>query len=518
MATRAGEDGPTLDFGSVQYLAPEGFDGAYQKDARLDIYALGMVSFELLLGEKAFRAECKQIYQTEAEISKKWANWQRDGHQQFRPLAQIDPSIPEYLSQLVARMLSKERQNRYADVTSISKDLHDTRRRESEEAEVEYDPNKTRSLGDSKKKAPDSPNRPHTSGSLQQKARSRKLLYIGGAISVVVFLILLFASAPNRLVSGSVTSNAGAELVIDKQRWGLIPANGTMHGDLPPGMHTVKLSLRITNDRRFSRKSKRRRPGPGICRSNRLYPSAPPLPPVPETPTRLDLPSGTMLLVPAGEFQYSSAKKRTTLAAFYMDETEVTNGAYRAFCDATSHPYPPNPFWDPDYLVAKEKHPVLNVTWDDAAAFAQWAGKRLPTELEWEKAARGTDGRTWPWGSEFDPKKANLGGRQDGFVYTAPVGSFPAGASPFGMLDMAGNVWEWVADAYGPPKDMGPNDRPLKGGAFVNGVGQESATTYFHGARPRTDRPSGVGFRCAKDAPLASAQASQPAAVKVPKE
>jgi serine/threonine-protein kinase len=518
LATNAGDDGPTLDWGSVQYLAPEVFSNTFVQDARLDIYALGMVAFELLLGEKAFRAECREIYEVESEISRKWVNWHQNLQQQFRPLAEINPEIPLHLSQIVARMMSKDRLKRYGNVTSVLQDLKD-KRQQQEEEDVEDDPSKTRPLGELKKKATAAqpiPQRP------AQKKSSRTLLYALGAISLLVALFLVFAPRPPRLVSGSVSSNAGAALTIDNRPWGLIPADGVMKGTLPPGNHTAKLTLKDYETVETPFEVKSSEPWGVDAPLKSTLPPPPPPPVIPEVPTRLDLPSGAMLLVPAGEFQYGADKKRTTLPAFYMDETEVTNAAYRKFCDATSHPTPPNPPWDPDYFRAKDRHPVLNVTWDDAVAFAQWAGKRLPTELEWEKAARGTDGRTWPWGSEFDPKKANLGGDKDGFVYTAPVGSFPAGASPYGMLDMAGNVWEWVADAYGPTKDLGPNDRVLKGGAFVATVGKDEATTFFHGTRPRTERPNGVGFRCAKDAPAPAAPATptttQPSAGKSPQQ
>jgi serine/threonine-protein kinase len=509
LATSAGEDGPTLDWGSVQYLAPEVFSNTFVQDARLDIYALGMVAFELLLGEKAFRAECPEIYENESEISRKWVNWHQNQQQQFRPLSEINPEIPLHLSQIVARMMAKDRLKRYGNVTSVLQDLKD-KRQQQEEEEVEDDPSKTRPLGDLKKKAAPV-NQPAAQRPAQKKS-SRTLLYVGGAVSILVFLFLLLAPPRNQLVAGSVSSNAGAELTIDNRKWGIIPASGVMRGKLAQGNHTAKLVLKDYETVETSFEVTPSQAWSVDATLKSTLPSPPPVPVVPEVPTRLDLPSGAMLLIPAGEFQYGADKKRATLPAFYMDETEVTNAAYRKFCEATSHTPPPNPPWDPDYFRAKDRYPVLNVTWDDAVAFAQWAGKRLPTELEWEKAARGTDGRTWPWGSEFDPKKANLGGDKDGFVYTAPVGSFPAGASPYGMLDMAGNVWEWVADAYGPTKDFGPNDRVLKGGAFVASVGKDEATTFFHGRRPRTERPNGVGFRCAKDAPAPAPPAATPTA------
>jgi iron(II)-dependent oxidoreductase len=137
------------------------------------------------------------------------------------------------------------------------------------------------------------------------------------------------------------------------------------------------------------------------------------------------------------------------LDAFYIDKYEITNAQYKRFLDDTGRK-PPSYWSDP--LYNQPSQAVMAVTWEDAAAYAQWAGKRLATEAEWEKAARGTDGRIWPWSNHWDPTMLNANdvGAVDGYVYTAPVGSYPQGVSPYGVHDMAGNLWEWVSDWYDP--------------------------------------------------------------------
>jgi len=163
-----------------------------------------------------------------------------------------------------------------------------------------------------------------------------------------------------------------------------------------------------------------------------------------------------MAYIPAGEFIMGSPEgegsndeqpqHRVYLDAYFIDIYEVTNAQFAQFVTATG--YQGEGDWRKYYTSGKEKHPVVNVTWNDANAYCQWAGKRLPTEAEWEKAARGTDGRRYPWGNEWAPSKCNAAGSADGYERTAPVGSFPASASPYRVMDMAGNVWEWVADWY----------------------------------------------------------------------
>jgi iron(II)-dependent oxidoreductase len=167
-----------------------------------------------------------------------------------------------------------------------------------------------------------------------------------------------------------------------------------------------------------------------------------------------------MVLVPAGEFTMGRESEDASpdeapvrivwLNTFYIDRLEVTNAQYKAFADSVGRLYPNNPMWDDFYFLGKPDHPVINITYEQAQAYCAWLGKRLPTEAEWEKAARGTDARLYAWGNEWDETRANLWGDQNGpdvFRRTAPVGSFPEGASPYGVLDMVGNVWEWCAVA-----------------------------------------------------------------------
>jgi formylglycine-generating enzyme required for sulfatase activity len=198
-----------------------------------------------------------------------------------------------------------------------------------------------------------------------------------------------------------------------------------------------------------------------------------------------------MMLVPDGEFVSGTQGKTVKLASYYMDKTEVTNAAYRMFCDATKRPYPKNPTWDRQYFD-KPDYPVLNVSWNDAREFAAWAGKRLPSEDEWEKAARGTEGRTYPWGNWSQSTAANLKGSEDGHVNAAPVGSFPYDESPFGVLDTEGNAEEWVAG------DFGDGKKVVRGGGFTATVEQASVTSR-RGESPDLAPGvfSNIGFRCA---------------------
>jgi len=231
------------------------------------------------------------------------------------------------------------------------------------------------------------------------------------------------------------------------------------------------------------------------------------------------------------------------LDAFWIDQTEVSVEMFRSFVFETGYetsaeregwgapwtdgpieeewPHLPGVDWQhphgPD-SIAVDDHPVVQVTWDDARAYCAWAGGSLPTEAQWEKAARGTDGRTWPWGNIYQGSQGNFcddgcpvkrwnhHSYDDGFAKISHVGSFPAGASYYGALDMAGNVWEWVADWYGedyysssPYKNpAGPPtgiERTQRGGAWID---NESwvRTTVRHSTGPWV-RCDDLGFRCA---------------------
>ena len=238
-----------------------------------------------------------------------------------------------------------------------------------------------------------------------------------------------------------------------------------------------------------------------------------------ELPPRITGADGAeMALVPAGAFLMGSLDgeaderppRQVTLPAYYIDRFEVTHAQYAAFIQATGHKAPID--WPGGKMPqALAKHPVVNVTWSDADAYARWAGKRLPTEAEWEKAARGTDGRIYPWGN--DPAKKSASGKvaQDSRHRegrTFPVGSFPDDVSPYGVMDMAGNAWEWTADWYKayPGNDnleleYGHKYKVIRGGGAIDYYGAPSTRRCASRAR---SVPYGtydaLGFRCVKEA------------------
>jgi formylglycine-generating enzyme required for sulfatase activity/DNA-binding CsgD family transcriptional regulator len=243
--------------------------------------------------------------------------------------------------------------------------------------------------------------------------------------------------------------------------------------------------------------------------------------------------SMVLLFVPAREFKMGSAKLDDLqtldeeipqhivyLDAYWIDQTEVTNAQY-AMCVAAGSCTKPqdsislsrSSYYDNNQYA---KYPVIFVSWSQAAAYCSWAGRRLPTEAMWEKAARGPDGRIYPWGNTFDGTKVNYcdincmdawkdNNYDDGYIDTSPVGEYPTGASVYGALDMAGNVYEWVADWFEPYSRIrevnptGPlagSEHIMRGGSWGDDSRHIRAAVRSHSNLP--DSANFIGFRCSR--------------------
>ncbi|MGE0132639.1 MAG: SUMF1/EgtB/PvdO family nonheme iron enzyme [Blastocatellales bacterium] len=246
-----------------------------------------------------------------------------------------------------------------------------------------------------------------------------------------------------------------------------------------------------------------------ITASPEALPSAAPGPEQPAGPAIPAIPDG-MVFVPGGDFkmgrddgdEFESPAHAVNVKPFYIDQLEVTNEEYQRFVSATGHRAPTH--WINGKIPdGQTKFPVVNVSWDDANAYARWANKRLPTEPEWELAARGTDGRVYPWGNVWRQNYANAGRGKEGDL--VETGRYESGASPFGALDMCGNAWEWTSSDF---KDYpgrkvasslaGAGLKVIRGGAYD--VAAKRATTTYRGGISPDRIPDKTGFRCVRDA------------------
>lgn len=330
------------------------------------------------------------------------------------------------------------------------------------------------------------------------------LLFV--AVGVGVFIYLNWDPGFTMIVRGAPP---GSDVYVDNISRGVTSADGSIRvPGLKPGKRLVRVSHEGYADFNTSVTGKDR----DVSIVAQLVP----------TETKATLPSpfdynGPMILVPAGEFimgddNHNPEERpahKVTLPDFYIDKFEVTNEQFKKFSDETRRPYPTNPWWDNDYFSKFPRSPVLGVSWDEADAYAKWAGKRLPTEQEWEKAASWDPAakrkRQFPWGDAADRSRANVGGAKR----TSDAGRFAGDQSAYGVQDLAGNVAEWVGSNYQPypdnqtpNSDFGTQNFVVRGGTYRGDINYARTTSrLFHTPQlnesEKQNRAFLIGFRCA---------------------
>jgi serine/threonine-protein kinase len=493
--------------GTPYYMAPEHIRGQ-PIDNRADLYALGVMMYEMVIGKRPFGGETNE------------AIWH--AHVSMPPPVphEVDPAVPQPLSHIILHLLQKDPDQRYQ---SADKLLEHLKTLGIAEAPPSLRPRPTHNMDELRAASNSAPTPSLRPGGWSPPGQPTPTPRPGTAVPGAAGSSAAVSSTAvsGAAVSGAAVPGAAAAPQGFEQQPGGPPKRRLL--PLFAGLAAMlAIALGVTLYFAF-----RPQPAPP--------PPAPEPPPVSKLPDIVETPVGAMRLIRAGEFVFGAnndvelpiarpegfetPNPRQTLALgdYYMDVTEVPNSAYKQFCDATSRPYPQAPYFDKTYFDTKPGYPVVGITFDDAEAFAAWAGKRLPTEQEWEKAARGADARIYPWGNSLPTRNANTGGGTDGFEHPAPVTHAPEGASPYGLLNMSGNVWEWTASLYQPSsreiqqrvdawKQVGVTWKSgapwfvIKGGDFDTPADDLYLMLFFRAANP-SDVPMPYGFRCAMDPP-----------------
>jgi serine/threonine-protein kinase len=450
--TRPGES-----IGTPHYMSPEQIRGE-ACDIRSDLYSLGVVFFELISGRRPFENESVTAIQI--------------AHLSSAPpsLLSLNPSLPPGCDAMVQKLLSKRPEDRYQNTAELLNNL----------------------VAHGAHQGPGAL-RPQIDPGLCQAIENAELIPLDQHTKPPSLTTL--AEIP---VSVAPVASAATNVPTVERKSGVVaqpsPIKEKTSKPLVAAFIVCGLVLLLGGIGFVVWRSQHA----GTVDHAAAHPKA-------ETalPPSYSDAHGRMTLVGAGPFLFGekggSDAKTLTLPAFYIDETEVSNAEYQKFCQATGHPASPTAGYNmhPDY-------PVTGVSYEDAKAYADWAGKRLPTEEEWEKAARGTDERMFPWGdAPWDsgvPKTLE------------PVESEPSRRSPYGAYNMAGNVWEWTASPYSPePADLAAMKRLvggqnfssqwqiIKGGSFPSGGSQYFAISKRR-ELPADQRSPWIGFRCVRDA------------------
>ena len=445
--------GSGTGIGTPEYMAPEQGMGK-EVDARTDIYSLGIVLYELVTGRKPYTADTPM-----AVVLKHMTD----------PLPrprQYIADLPDIVERVLLKALAKDPQDRYSKISEFADALENA--------------DQSRNIADNQ------PNAPTSSTNLTQLLQQKNLnrLWIALGIVGIVF-------------AGVLTG------------W---LARGGKTTEIPPTTAPSATSIPIDT----------------TTPSATISPTATRTP-IPTATPKLDIGSTmtgndgmTLLYVPAGEFTMGSETGKDEekpihtiyLDGFWIDQTEVTNRQY-ALCVTAGQCISPN---ETDSSLRSiyygnsefDDYPVIYVNWNMAKTYCEWAGRRLPTEAEWEKAARGMDERTYPWGEDISCNEANYDPKDSCFGDTTIAGNFTSGESPYGVYDMAGNVWEWVSDWYSETyyqdsplsNPLGPDSgqyRVLRGGSFDSSTSGVRTTNRYR--YEPTYTLLSIGFRCASSPP-----------------
>lgn len=459
---RGATGGTQLGFnpGTPEYMSPEQARGR-ELDQRSDIYSLGIVLYEMLTGRVPFEDDINATSDYEV----------RRGHIELpvpRP-SEIYPGISLELEKIVLKALEKDPDGRFQTAKDF---LHavEAFERTGRAAWQTAPTGERRTV-----LQPGRTNRP--AGSVPAPAT--------GAVATPTVARQASIAASNRPQAGTVqpSGNTGTEVTTMAA-----PAGSKM--PLTIGLAALVLMAASFGIYKFASRDSTDSGGSGATTNGETVPAV----------------IQGMILISGGEFQmgrdggnaFEGPAHPVTVKPFFIDKTEVTNEEYAEFVRQTRR-QPPSHWTGGRFPPGEANFPVVNVSWNDANAYAQWAGKRLPTEEEWEFAARGKDGRLYPYGNEWRPRYSNAA--EDGYRKARAVGSYPDGASPFGVMDLAGNVAEWTASDYRPypgsPAKPEEGFKVMRGGAFNTKAIQQTATDRFYDAPTKTF--DYVGFRCAKD-------------------